>query len=267
LKARALVLTSFLLSQAVLCAAAAVSAAPTPAPKPAPAPARPALEQKAIDILKASLDKIQAAQTLSFTATELFESSSRQGHPLASATKYDVTMSRPDKLRIFTPGDGLDRRMYYDGKTVTAYAPKENIFASAAAPSTIDAMLAAVYKLGAVYLPFTDLIVADPYKDFRNGLTLAYYVGQSNVIGGVTTDVVAYVNNGVFIETWVGADDKLPRLIRAVYLNDPAQLRHELALSDWQLNPVLAADTFTAVVPADAQRVPFKPRSRPAPKS
>jgi hypothetical protein len=257
---------SVLLTAPSLVSVATVAHAATPAAKAAPAPTPPALEPKALAILQGSLDAIEAAKTLSFTATELFESLSRQGHPLASATRYEVTIARPDKLRVITPGDGPDRQFYYDGTTITAFAPKQNLFASTPAPPTIDAMLEAVYKKGAVYLPFTDLIVADPWNDLRSGLKLAYYVGRSNVIGGVTTDQVAYVGDGVFVQTWIGVDDKLPRLIRAVYLDDPKKLRHELALSDWKLNPTLAPDTFTPAVPANAVRVPFAPRNAPGPR-
>jgi hypothetical protein len=46
--------------------------------------------------------------------------------------------------------------------------------------------------------------------------------------------MVAYVSQGVFVEAWIGAEDKLPRMLRAVYLDDPLQLRHQLELSDWQ---------------------------------
>ena len=256
---RALTAALLFASQAFVYTATAATAAPPVTVSPSPAPAAPLLEPKALEILKASLDKIGAAQTLSFTATELFESSSLQGHPLASATKFDVALARPDKLRIFTPGDGPDRRFWYDGTTVTAYVPKENLFATTPAPPTIDAMLESVYKLGAMYFPFTDFIVTDPYKDLTSGLKLAYYVGQSTVVGGTTTDEVAYVDDGVFIQTWFGVDDNLPRLVRAVYLDDPAQLRHELAFSDWKINPVLPANTFVSAAPANAKRVPFEP--------
>ena len=118
---KACILTLALGSQLVL-GAAAVNAAPAAAP--------PALEPQALDILKASSDTIKAAKTLSFNATELFETLSRQGHPLASATKYEVALARPDKLRVIEPGDGPDRQFTYDGKSVTAYAPKQNLVAS-----------------------------------------------------------------------------------------------------------------------------------------
>src|SRR5271157_4959204 len=134
---------------------------PAPQAKPAP-PAPPALEPKALAILKASCDRLAAAHTMSFTAVETYESPSRQGHPLVFANKFEVTLQRPDKLRVITPGDGPASEFYYNGKTMTAFAPAENLIAVADAPPTIDAAMEANYKLSGTYFPFDDLIVADP---------------------------------------------------------------------------------------------------------
>src|SRR5271168_2977725 len=65
-----------------------------------PAAERPALEPKAIEILKATSARLAAAHTMKFTAVETFESLSRQGAPLVYANKFEVTMQRPDKLQI-----------------------------------------------------------------------------------------------------------------------------------------------------------------------
>ena len=94
-------------------------------------------------------------------------------------------------------GDGPASEFYYDGKTMMAYAPAENLLAVADAPPTIDATLEAAYKSAGIFFPFTDLIVADPYKDMARGLTLAYYIGQSHLVGGTTTDMVAYIDGGI----------------------------------------------------------------------
>jgi hypothetical protein len=228
-----------------------------PPAKPAPTAAPPALEPKALAILKASSDRLAAAHTLAFTAVETYESPSRQGHPLVFVNKSEVTLQRPDKLRVITPGDGPASEFYYNGKTMTAFAPAENLIAVADAPPTIDAAMEAAYRLHGTYFPFDDLIVADPYKDMAEGLKLAYYIGQSHVVGDTTTDMVAYVDNGVFIEIWIGVEDKLPRLIHAVYLDDPAQLRHNLLLSDWKLDLSIPADAFAPANAAGAKHIPF----------
>ena len=233
--------------------------------KSAPTAAPPALEPKAIEILKASSDRLAAAHTLSFTAVETYESPSRQGHPLVFANKYEVTLQRPDKLRVITPGDGPAIEFYYNGTTMTAFAPAENLIAVAAAPPTIDAAMEAAYHLAGTYFPFDDLIVADPYKDMAENLKLAYYVGQSHVVGDTATDIVSYIDNGVFIEIWIGVEDKLPRLIHAVYLNDPAQLRHNLLLSNWQLDLPVPADAFAPKDVTGAKHIPFAHPHPPSP--
>jgi hypothetical protein len=231
---------------------------PVASTKPAPSAPSLQLEPKALDILKAASDKLAAAHTMSFTAVELFEQPTRQGAPLGYTSKYEVTLQRPDKLRVMKPADGNDTSFYYDGKTMMGYSPTENLLAVADAPATIDATMEKAYKLAGIYVPFDDLIVADPYGDIKPGLVHAYYVGQSHVVAGITTDIVAYAGDGVFVQMWVGADDKLPRLVRAVYLDDPERMRHELAITDWKLDEAVASDTFAPpAAAATAKHIPF----------
>ena len=59
--------------------------------------------------------------------------------------------------------------------------------------------------------------------------------------------MVAYVDSGVFIQMWVGAEDKLPRLVRAIFLDDPERLRYELAFSDWKLDETVPAGHIYAI--------------------
>jgi hypothetical protein len=268
-----------LLTLSILAGMASAQSASQPKKKPVQhstpaADTRPALEPKAIEILKASSERLAAAHTVAFTALETYESPSRQGHPLVFVNKSEVTLQRPDKLRVIMPGDGPASEFYYNGKTMTAFAPAENLIAVADAPPTIDAAMEAAYRLSGTYFPFDDLIVADPYKDMAEGLKLAYYIGQSKMVGDTTTDMVAYIDNGVFIEVWIGAEDKLPRAIHAVYLDDPAQLRHNLLLSDWKLDAPVASDAFAPANAAGAKQIPFahphpvpSPGATPAAKS
>jgi len=234
------------------------------------APAAPAanplqLEPKAIDVLKAASARLAAARALSFTAVVSYESPSVFGPSLVYTTRSDVTLQRPDKLRVVTPGDGPATEFYYDGKTMTAFAPTENLVATAVAPATIDATLAAAFDSAAIYFPFSDLVVADPYKDLAEGMEVAFYIGQSKEVGGTTTDMIAFANRNVFAQVWVGADDKLPRKLRAVYLNDPLMLRHDMDLSNWSLEPKIPAGTFAPAKAASAMKIAFaRPDVMPA---
>jgi hypothetical protein len=183
---------------------------------------------------------------MTFTAVMSYESPSRLGPALVYSTRADVALQRPDKLRVLTPGDGPATEFYYDGKSMVAFAPKENLVAVAAAPATIDAALDTAFETAHIYYPFADLIIADPYKEWMQDLRVAFVIGKSETVGGVTTDVVALVGDYAFMQVWIGADDKLPRRIRAVFRKDPRQLRHQMDLSNWQIDPPVNADLFTA---------------------
>jgi hypothetical protein len=260
-------------SLVVLGAHAQQAAPATKATKPAKPAAKssvmtfqPGLEPKAVDILKAASAKLAAAKTMTFTAVVSYESATRLGPPLVYSVKSQVTLQRPDKLRVITLGDGPPSEFYYDGKVMMAYAPTERLVAVGDAPATIDATLRAAYDSAAIYFPFEDVIVADPYKDIAAGLKHAFYIGQSSVVGNTTTDMVAYVTGDVFVQAWIGADDKLPRRIYAIYLNDRARLRHVLELSNWQLDAIVPSDVFASAAAAGAARMPFaRPDTSPAP--
>ena len=229
----------------------------------ATAQSQPQLESRAIEILKAACARLAAAHSMEFTAVETFENPSRLGFPLAYGTKSDVLLQRPDKLRVISSGDGPVSEFYYDGKTMTAFAPAENFVAIAAAPPTVDDMLGTAYHSAAIYFAFDDMIVTDPYKDIAQGMSVAFYVGQSKIVGGTTTDIVAYESGGVFIEAWIGAEDKLPRLIRAIYVDDPTQSRHNLVLTNWHLDMTVPTDAFSPLKSSSAKRIPFASPARP----
>jgi len=250
-------------------AALAQGATPKTTPKAKPAAAtvdtKPVLEPKAIELLKASCARLAAAHSMSFTAEVTYESPSRMGFPLAYTTKSDVVMQRPDKLRVITLGDGPASEFYYDGKMMMAYAPAEDLVAVADAPPTLDETMEVAYHNAAIYFPFDDVIVSDPYKDISDDLRMAFYIGQSNVVGGTTTDMIAYDTGGVFVEIWIGAEDKLPRMLRAIFADDPMKLRHRLELSNWHIDPNVTADFFTSEKATNAKHINFARPDAPLP--
>ena len=92
---------------------------------------KPALEARAVDLLKASSARLAAAKAMSFTATVSYEHPSRLGPPLVFTSRYEVAMQRPERLRVINLGDGPASEFYLDGKTMVAFAPAENLVANA----------------------------------------------------------------------------------------------------------------------------------------
>lgn len=250
-------------------ATAPKAAAPAkPAPKKAtakPAPFKPVLEQRAVDLLQAMSQRLAAARSMSFTAVASYEYPSRLGPPIVYTMRYDVAFQRPDQLKIVVPGDGPASEFMYDGKEMVAFAPAENLVAVAAAPPTLEGALKQAFDSAAIYFPFTDLLLPDPYGAIAPGAILAYVVGPSAIVGGVKTDMLVWANNEVFLQLWIGAEDKLPRRIRAQFRADPKGLRHDLELRDWKLDGTLAAETFSTAKAKAGQPMAFAVPGRKVP--
>ncbi len=242
---------ALLLGAALAVPAAAQAPASAPAAKAAPrakaakrAPAAPIIEQRAVDLLQAMSARLAAAKSLAFTAVASYEYPSRLGPPIVYSMRYDVALQRPDRLKIVVPGDGPVFEFGWDGREMVAFAPAENLVAVAPAPAALDAALKQAFDTAAIYFPFTDLLLPDPYGAISDGAKLAFVIGPSAIVGGVRTDMVVWASDDVFLQIWIGADDKLPRRIRAQFSADPKRLRHDLELSNWQIDGSIPAETF-----------------------
>ena len=192
------------------------------AAKPAKKPAEPefklVLEPRAMELLKATSARLAAAKSMSFTATVSYEYPSKLGPPIAYTMRYDVTMQRPDKLKVVMPGDGPASEFYYDGKAMMAYAPAENLVAVADAPADDRRGAEGGVRHGGDLLSVRRSARRPiPMPRLTDGAILAFYIGPSGVVGGTKTDMVAWANNDVFLQIWIGVDDKLPRRFRAIY--------------------------------------------------
>jgi len=262
----------------------AAKAAAQPGAKKAPAkPAfKPVLEPRAVEMLQAMSARLAAARSLSFTAVASYEYPSRLGPPIVYTMRYDVSLQRPNLLKVVVPGDGPASEFTWDGKEMVAFAPAENLVAVSAAPPTLEGALKQAFDTAAIYFPFTDLLLNDPYGAISPGAILAYVIGPSGIVGGVKTDMLVWANNEVFLQIWLGAEDKLPRRIRAQFRADPKGLRHDLELSNWKLDGALPPETFSTAkakaglpmafatpgrkVPIGAKPVALQPAAKPAAK-
>ena len=237
----------------------------TPKKAARPAPFTPVLEPRAVELLRSMSQRLAAAKTLQFTAVASYEYPSRLGPPIVYTLRYDVALQRPHQLKVVVPGDGPAFEFTFDGKEMVAFAPAENLVAVADAPPTIEGALQKAFDSAAIYFPFTDLLLPDPYGAISAGAILAYVVGPSAVVGGVPTDMVVWANNDVFLQLWIGAEDHLPRRIRAQFRADPRGLRHDLELSQWQLDGTLSAETFSTAKAKAGQPMAFAAPGRKLP--
>ncbi len=236
-------------------AAAPEAAAPEPV---AQDPAHPAIEPAALDLIKAMSEKLAAAKSIAFVAHGAFDVPARNGQPLFYHTRSDILLVRPNKLRVIVPGDGPPSEFYYDGSKVAVFTPKADLVAITDAPGNVEGMLEDIYKKAGVYFPFVDFIVANPYKTLTDGLTGAFVIGKSEVVGDTATDIVSLSDQSVHLQIWIGSKDKLPRLIWATAADAQEKPRHMVEFSNWKLDGKLSKDVaFAPHTKASTKQIPF----------
>ncbi len=213
------------------------------------------VDSKALDLLRETGDALAKAKSISFRVKRAFEEPAANGQPLFYTILTDVALQRPDKLKVVTLADGPPSEFYYDGKEMAVFLPAANLVAIEAAPPKIEELLEAAYTKAGIYFPFVDFIVDDPYTAITEKLTSAFIVGQSTVIGDTTTNIVAIANPNFQAQIWIGARDKLPRLVWINPTNSKTKPRSMLEFSNWRLGAPASAKLFHSAKAWSAPRM------------
>lgn len=239
-------------------AQAAAPAAPTAAPAAVVDPA-------ALQALEAMGAYLRTLTAFEMKADILADEVTADGRKLQIGSTVTYKARKPSKLTIDTVSDRKLRKLYYDGKQLTLYAPRVGYYAQASAPPTIRETLDVLYDKYGVEVPLEDLFRWGEPGDSRDALTRGFYVGPAR-IGGVETDQYAYSTGDVDWQVWIARGDKpVPRKIVITSLFDDAQPQFS-ATMDWNTAPSLKDADFTFTPPADAKSITFASASTAATK-
>ncbi|MDM0071804.1 DUF2092 domain-containing protein [Variovorax sp. J31P207] len=234
------------------------------ASKPAAtAAAAPVKDERALALLKGMSDTLASARTLSFKVRGIVPTPAPNGQYVSLFASSRVVMQRPDKLFVEARGDLFPSDSFYDGKSVTVIGADRRFYSQREANGgAIETLMQAVQPGSDATAPFFDLLVADPYAFLTKDFTSAFWVGQSTV-GGVKTEHLAFTAPGLDWEIWIGAADKLPRLMVVSYRSSERQPTFTVEFSEWKLNATVPAKTFSAAIPPGATKLEFKQMGPP----
>jgi hypothetical protein len=124
------------------------------------------------------------------------------------------------------------------------------------APATVDATLTEVFGPAVAGFPYLAVLMSNPYAALTKDLGGALYVGHS-IIDGVKTEHLALRAPGVDWEIWIGAEDRLPRLVQAKYVELGKAPTITTRFRDWSLSPAIPAGTFTLEKAATARQIEY----------
>jgi hypothetical protein len=241
-----------------LVGAQSSSAAPGTAQAPAKA-GPPVVAAQADELLRQMGAYIGSAQEFTFHADITFDHVLPSGQKLQYEAAEDVALQRPGGLYVEWSGDLGDRQLWYDTKTVNLYDPATPFYASAAAPSDIDAMLDKAVKELGFSPPLADFLYSDPYQAVRGNVQYGIDLGVT-VVNGRQCRSLAFVEKNIDWQVWIDTGPQLtPCKLVITYKTQPAQPQFSAVFTDWNFSPRIAAAVFTPELPPGTEKVPFAP--------
>ena len=219
--------------------------------------AAPAIDPNALTELRRMSDTMAGAKAFTCRTHVVMEMPTPNGQSLTLFPEGRMALRRPDKLRVRYDGDAPPLDFFYDGSTVTVFAPHARVYSTMKAPATLDAMLPDLRRVTGLRLPGVPLLKEDPSRTLSRDLEGAVVVGDSRV-DGVACRHLAFRRPGVNWELWIESGPRaLPRRLVATFTDRPGHPRTIIAFSEWNLHPWLTDSLFRFRKPSGSQEIPL----------
>jgi hypothetical protein len=222
--------------------------------------AQPAgIDPEATKLLKASTDFLARQQQFSVEARNSLEIVLKSGQKIQFNHEARQSVQRPNKLRAERIGDLVEQTFFYDGKTLTLLNKSNNVYATVAAPATLEAMLDFAREKLDIVAPATDLVYPNAYDILMTDVTSGFVVGKG-VVAGVRCDHLAFRAPHVDWQIWIEEGNRpLPRKLVITTRDIVNAPQFSVEILKWDLAPKFTAQTFAFTPPKGGQKVDFLP--------
>ena len=160
---------------------------------------------------------------------------------------------------LFMVSSSAQRQLeyFYNHKQFSLYTPRKHFYVTVDAPATITATMAAIEDKYDLSLPLSDIFLWGTEMAPTDAIEAAFLVGPGRV-DGQDCQHYAYRQADVDWQLCIADGDKPLPLKLVITTTDIAIQPQYVATIKWDLNPSIAADSFTFTPPADAKPIQFQ---------
>lgn len=213
-----------------------------------------AVEPAALDAIKRMGAYLQTLKSFEIRSQTTLDEGLAPGQKLHFENSVHLRVRRPDRLWAEVASDRKMRQFFYDGKSFTLYGPRNQLYATFAAPATLREAVAAVEEKYGISLPLADLFRWGSEPLQSDSIRAATYVGPAR-IDERPCDHFAFREDGVDWQVWIQkGDSPLPRKLVLTATDDGPRPQYSAVL-DWNLAPALNDSMFTFEPPPGAYRI------------
>jgi len=219
----------------------------------------PSVDPAAFQILQRMTDFLSEQKQFSLHTQTTYEDTLASGQRVDYDISANVIVSRPNKIHSERIGEQLSQFFYYDGKTLTLFNPSAKVYATQAAPGTIEELLDYAREELGLFVPVSDLVYRYAFHILTQDINSAIVVGKTD-INGVSCNHLAFSRPDVDFQVWVAdGDQPLPCKYVVTDTTTPEQLSVSTVMSDWNVAPATMDSMFEFVPPKDANKIDFMP--------
>jgi hypothetical protein len=225
------------------------------------------VDPKADQLLRSMSRSIGTMRSFQFDAEHVLEVVTHDGQKLQFVAQSRVSVERPNKLRSDRIGPVADLSFFYDGRHLTIYGRRSELYAIAEAPGNIDGAIDFARDRLGIDAPAADLFYANPYPGLMADVISGIYLADEPV-GDHMCHHLAYRGHDADWQIWIEDSSRaLPcryEITTKNVLDDPD---FSVSFSNWVVEPMISQSTFEFTPPPDATQIEFLHLHQPAEKA
>lgn len=216
-----------------------------------------AIDPRADRLLRKMSTDLASTTNFQFDASHVMEVVTKEGEKIQSVAESTVMVQRPNKLRTERMGPRGGATVYYDGKNISVYGKRDNLYATAQAPNTLDTMIDFARDQLSLDAPAADLLYSDSYAMLMEDVVSGKYLGIEPV-GNRMCHHLAYRGNETDWQIWV---EDGPRALPCRFVINSKKVHgspeFSVAMHNWNVAPAFPAGTFAFTPPPNAAKIDF----------
>ena len=212
-------------------------------------------------ILRRMCDYLKSLPQYSFRTEVIYDELNAESQIMQYSFETITSVRQPDRLRINSVGDRVNKEFLFDGKTITLYDATAKVYGQIAAPGNIEVALDKAHKDFGLRLPLADLASPLLLQHVEKGLKRARYEGLYKVLG-ISCHHLSFDKGDARIQAWIDAGDQ-PLLRKVVFTTrrPTGSMQWTGLIVEWQTATTLGDKLFQFSAPPGVQKIKFIPRS------
>ncbi len=208
-----------------------------------------------VELMKKSYAFLGSLKHYSFKASIINEDEYADHMMLYLTHHYDVSVQRPDKVRMKVRGDVDNRDTVFNDGKVFIYEIEANKYAQIEVDGDIDDTLDALSEDYGFAVPLTQLLYSDTVEDIE--IEKGFYFGTV-MVDEKPCYYVGFPGKEWDIQLWIEKGDT-PLIRRAAFVDKTMkdQPRSMIKVT-WNLDEIKDQSIFEIVAPKDAEKIEVK---------